>query len=144
MVKKIYTEKQKNILLGNKNVLKCGIGVITYTTDFKKKAVEQYQQEHVTPKEIFIQAGFDLDTIGRKKPKNCLERWNKIYKEKGFDGLSESFESRGRPKKTMDKSDKDRIKRLELEIEYLKAENDFLAKLRAKRILNSSHAKNIN
>ena len=143
MVKKVYTEEQRKILIGNKNVLDCGKGVITYTTDFKIKAVKQYQQRYMKPQDIFIQAGFDLDMIGRKKPKDCLLRWNKTYKEKGFSGLSESFKNRGRPKKTKDKTDEGKIKRLELEIEYLKAENDFLAKLRAKRMRNSNHVRNI-
>ena len=61
--------------------------------------------------------------------------WNKIYRTKGIKALSTETRGKGggRPKKVKDKSDKDQIKRLELEIEYLKAENDFLVKLRAKR-----------
>ncbi len=42
-----------------------------------------------------------------------------------------------------DNSDKDKTNRLELQIKYLKAENDFLAKLRAKRAeSNSGRARN--
>lgn len=133
MVKKLYTEEQRKILLKNKNVANLGKGVIGYTKEFKIKAVKQYQEEYMNPQEIFIKAEFDLEMIGRKKPKSCLERWNKVYKEKGLRGLKESNEERGGPKKVKDKTDKSKIERLELEIEYLKAENDFLAKLRAKR-----------
>lgn len=131
MVKKIYTKEQRKSLLKNKNVTKLGKGVIMYTKDFKIKAIKQYQEEYMNPQEIFIKAGFDIDAIGRKKPKNCLERWNKVYKEEGFKGLLESDERRGRPKKMKDKRDK--MERLEAENAYLKAENDFLVKLRAKR-----------
>lgn len=133
MVKKTYTKEQRKSLLKNKNVAECGKGVIVYTEDFKIEAVRQYHEEYLMPQEIFIDAGFDLDMIGRKKPKSCLERWNKVYKEKGMKGFTESTGSGGRPKKIRDKTDKGRIKRLELEITYLKAENDFLAELRAKR-----------
>ncbi len=133
MVKKIYTEEQRKILLKNKNVAELGKGVISYAKEFKIKAVKQYQEEYMSPQEIFIKAGFDLDMIGRKKPKNCLEMWNKVYKKEGFKGLAEPKKRRGRPKKVRDKTDKNKIERLELEIEYLKAENDFLVKLRAKR-----------
>ena len=133
MVKKTYTKEQRKSLLKNKNVAECGKGVIVYTENFKIEAVRQYHKEYLMPQEIFTNAGFDLDIIGRKKPKSCLERWNKIYEEKGLKGFTQSTGSGGRPKKVKDKTNKDKIKRLELEIKYLKAENDFLAKLRAKR-----------
>ncbi len=132
MVKTTYTQKQRKTLLKNKNVIKVGKGVITYSKDFKIKAAMQYQKEYMTPQEIFIQADFDLNVIGRKKPTDCLEKWGKIYREKGLSGFNK-IERRGRPKKPKDKSDKDRIERLEAENIYLKAENDFLVKLRAKR-----------
>jgi len=133
MVKKLYTEEQREFLLKNKNVAELGKGVIGYTKEFKIKAVKQYQEEYMNPREIFMKAGFDLEMIGKKKPKSCLERWNKVYTEKGLRGLKESSEKRGRPKKIKDKTDKDKMERLKAENAYLKAENDFLAKLRAKR-----------
>lgn len=132
MVKKKYTEEQRKALLSNKNVAKLGQGVITYTVEFKVKAVKQYQQEYLKPHEIFREAGFDIEMIGKNKPKNCLERWNKTYKEQGVNGLLE-HKAGGRPKGSKKKTDKDKIKRLELEVKYLKAENHFLAELRAKR-----------
>lgn len=134
MVKKIYTKEQREKLLNNKNVERCGIGMITYTGDFKVRAVKQYNKEYMTPKEIFIQAGFDIEVIGKNKPKNCLERWNKTYKKNGLKELLESKPGgSGRPKGTKNLSREDKIKRLELEIEYLKEKNRFLAKLRAKK-----------
>ncbi len=137
MVKKIYTEEQRKILLRNKNVVKLGIGVIEYTKEFKIKAVKLYQEKYMTPRDIFIQAGFDLEIIGKRKPKDCLERWNKIFRKKGLKGLSElKVGGGGRPKGTKNLSEKDKIKRMKLEIEYLKEKNRFLAKLRAKKKLN--------
>jgi hypothetical protein len=45
---------------------------------------------------------------------------------------------------TGSKEDKAKLKRLELQVKYLEAENDFLAKLRAKRAeSNSGRLKNI-
>ncbi len=51
-----------------------------------------------------------------------------------MEGLAETRGkgSSGRPR-TKNLSDTDKIKRLETQVAYLKAENDFLAKLRAKR-----------
>jgi len=132
MVNKVYTKEQREKLLSNKNVERCGVGIITYTGDFKVKAVKKYNEEYMTPREIFVLAGFDIEMIGKNKPKNCLERWNKTYKKKGLKKLLES-KSGGRPKGTRNISEKDKVKRLKLEIEYLKEKNRFLVKLRAKR-----------
>ena len=137
MVNKVYTKKEKEILLKNKNVEQCGIGVISYTGKFKAKAAKQYIEEYMTPKEIFIKAGFDIEMIGKKKPKDCLERWNKIYRTKGVKELLESKASRrGRPKGKRNITEKEKIENLKLEIEYLKETNRFLVKLRAKKKLN--------
>ena len=136
MVKRTYTKEQRKTLLKNKNVAKLGKGVISYTKAFKIKAVKQYQEEYMTPQEIFREAGFNIGMIGKNKPKNCLERWNKVYKEEGFRGLMEIKEKRGRLKKVKDKSAEDKLERLEAENAYLKAEVVFLVKLRAKKGLN--------
>ena len=138
MSKIIFNGKQIKNLLENPNVLRCSNKSITYSRDFKINAVELYKQG-LNPQEIFVRAGFDLNIIGRGKPKNCLRRWNKVFKEKGLSGLSEARgrKSRGRPKRK-NLTDKEKIKELELEIAYLKKERDFLAELRAKRAESNS------
>lgn len=130
MSKKIFTKKQKEELSANKNVVRCGKKTITYTKEFKIKAVNQYYNEYMTPNEIFKQAGLDIDLIGNNRPESCLRRWKGGFQKKGINALEEQ---RGRPKKIKDKSEKDKIERLEATVAYLKAENDFLVKLRAKR-----------
>ena len=135
MNKTIFTEEEKGQLLKNKNISRCGEGSITYSKDFKVKAVKLHEQG-LTPACIFRQAGLDTNIMGRDKPKGCLKRWNRVYRHKGEEGLTienRGRNSTGRPKKPKDLSDTDKIKRLEAEVAYLKAENDFLAKLRAKR-----------
>lgn len=138
MSKRIFTREQIEEFLKNKNIKKCSEKSITYSKNFKMTAIKLYDQG-LTSTEIFRQAGFDLNVIGKDKPKECLLRWNKIIKKKGVEGLNESRgrNSRGRPK-TKNLSIKDKIKRLETENAYLKAENDFLAKLRAKRAESNS------
>lgn len=137
MSKRIFTKEQTTGLSKNGNIRKCSNKSITYAKDFKLKAIKQYYDEYLTPNEIFEQAGFDLNTIGRKTPARCLNRWKKVFQNKGVNTLSLENRGRkkggGRPKKVKDKSDKDKIKRLEAENIYLKAENDFLVKLRVKK-----------
>jgi transposase len=133
MSKRIYNLEQIGLLVSNKNVSKCSDKSISFNKEFKLRAVKQYE-EGMTSREIFRQANFDLNVIGKNTPKYCLRRWNKTYKVKGLVGLESEARGRGggRPK-TKGLAEKDKIKRLEAEVAYLKAENDFLAKLRAKR-----------
>lgn len=133
MSKRIFTKEQIEELSKNKNIKKLSEKSITYSKDFKTKAVKQYYDEYLTPNEIFKQAGFNTKIIGKKAPKECLRRWKKTFQDKGIKGLKETRGKTGRPRKIRDKTDKDKIERLEAENIYLKAENDFLVKLRAKR-----------
>jgi len=133
MSKRIFTGEQIKELLENENIAKCSEKAITYEKDFKIRAVRQYNEEGMTAKEIFRQAGLNLNMIGRKQPKECLLRWNRIFRKKGVGGLSEVRGKNGGRPKTKNLTDAEKIKRLETEVAYLKAENDFLAKLRARR-----------
>ena len=133
MSKRIFIKEEIEVLQNNPNVHKCSERSISYNKDFKIKAVKQYE-EGLTSRKIFNLAGFDLNVIGGDAPKAALKRWNKVYKRKGTAGL-ETY-TRGINHgclKTKKIIEKDKIKRLEAEVAYLKAENDFLVKLRAKR-----------
>lgn len=133
MSKRRFTEAQIAELSKNKNVSRCSEKSITYDKKFKIWAVEQYAQGQGAVS-IFKEANFNLELIGKKTPKNYLGSWRKIYSLKGADGLRVETrgkgKSGGRPKKN-GLTDAEKIKRMEVEIAYLKAENDFLAKLRA-------------
>jgi transposase-like protein len=134
MSKRKFTPKQVADLLKNENVARCSDKAITYSKDFKIRAVRQYQDEGTSAKQIFKEAGFDLGVIGKDKPKSCLRDWRRVFKIKGADGLR--MESRGRGAgrpRTKELTDAKKIEWLEAKVAYLKAENDFLAKLRAKR-----------
>jgi transposase-like protein len=134
MSKRRFTPEQMTKLKSNCNVSKCSEKSISYAKEFKLLAVKQYNDEGKSPKRIFRDAGFDLDMIGENIPKERLENWRKIFRTKGITGLKTETRGRcgGRPK-TKGITDAYRIKRLEAQVAYLKAENDFLAKLRAKR-----------
>lgn len=132
----MFTKEQIQALLENKNVARCSEKSITCNPSFKLKAVRQYYDEGLSPTQIFIEAGFDITVIEKRMPEYCLQRWRKKYKIKGADELLKDNRGQskggGRPK-TKDLTDKEKIERLEATVAYLKAENDFLAKLRAAR-----------
>lgn len=131
MSKRIFTTAEIKGLSKNKNVSKCSDKSITYNKHFKVLAVKKYYEEGYSPTMIFKEAGFDRQMIGEDAPDQCLKRWKKIYRSKGEDKLRvETRGVTGRPRKKWS-SDVERIKYLEIENAYLKAENDFLVKLRA-------------
>ena len=134
MSKRRFTEAQIAELSQNKNISRCSAKSITYSKDFKLLAVKKYYEGGYSPGMIFEEAGLDIQLIGLNAPKDCLKSWKKVYKAKGEQGLSMEMRGKhgkgGRPR-TKDISDIDKVKRLEIEVAYLKAENDFLVKLRA-------------
>jgi len=135
MVKRTFTKEQIKKLLKNPNVAGCSKRTISYSKDFKVKAVQSYHQR-MTPYQIFINAGFDIYLIGRTTPRDCLYRWRKTFAKKGYIGLradSKENSVRSRPKHNW-KNEKEKIKYMEAQIAYLKAENDFLVKLRKKSL----------
>lgn len=134
MSKRRFTIDQIVELSKNVNVAKCSEKSITYGKEFKLRAVKQYQEEGYSPGMIFEEAGFDIYLIGKEVPDDSLLRWRRVYTAKGVQGLN--MEARGKHRKggrpkTRGLTDTDKIKRMAIEIAYLKAENDFLAKLRA-------------
>ncbi len=136
MSKRIFSEDQIKELLSNPNVSRCNDKSITYSKDFKILAVRQYSEHGHSPNMIFKEAGIDRQIIGQDTPGHCLQRWRTVYETRGEDVLkieTRGKHNRGGRPKIKDLTESDKIKRMEIEIAYLKAKNDFLAKLRAKR-----------
>lgn len=134
MSKRIFTQEQIKELLENPNVKRCSNKSVTYSREFKIMAVRLHEQG-TPPLMIFMQAGFNIDILGRDVPGDSLFRWRMIFGKRGIEGFSTETRGRshggGRPR-TNWQNEKEKIKYLETQIAYLKAENDFLAKLRKK------------
>ena len=124
----------------NPCVFNCTDKSVNYTYEFKKRALEQHA-DGISAKEIWLRSGFDIGKWRKEYFKETIKDWREIVKKNGLKGLLKQGGiqyDRG-PNKT----DTDKIKRLKLQVKYLEAENDFLAKLRAKRAeSNSGPAKN--
>lgn len=131
---KKYTEEQRKSIEQNTNVVRCNENNITFKKEFKIHVAKEYLKGK-TSFQIWREAGFDLNLIGKQVPKVRTRTWKRIYESKDGEGLlkdGRGNNSPGRPK-TKRLSEKEKIKYLEAQVEYLKAENDFLAKLRAKK-----------
>ena len=108
---KSLTEKEINELLKSKFIEKVFKNRIFYTNEFKIIALEQYRNG-LAPVEIFINAGINLNLVGRKNAVNLLLKWSK-------EGVKTSEQI----------SLEQQIEELKAQNAYLKAENDLLKKL---------------
>ena len=100
-----------------------------YSKDFKLQIINRILISHESVNSVAIDIGLLAPTI--------LHNWLSKFKENGYNVIEKKRgrkpESMTKPKKKNDKalSEKDKIKQLEDEILYLKAENEYLKKLRA-------------
>ena len=73
---KQFTQEQKEKLLASPFIERILSNHLEYTIEFKQMAVSQYI-EGKTPVEIFVNAGLDLEIIGRKNAFNLIKKWQK-------------------------------------------------------------------
>lgn len=135
-----FSQKEIEDLKKHPCVFNCTEKSVYYTYEFKKYALEIYAQG-VTPKEIWRRSGFNIGKWKKDYFALTLRDWRRIVVQDGMEGLHNmgGLQYDRGPKNT----DKDEIKRLKLQVAYLKAENSFLAQLRAKRAeRNSGRLKN--
>ena len=115
-----FNFKEQARLALNPNVLKVSEKSITYKSEFKIRAVQQNLIEDKSPSQIFVEAGFDLEVIGRENPKRCLG-----------DGLKcdrRGKSATGRPLER-ELTVEEKLQRAETRIKYLERENELLKKL---------------
>lgn len=140
----IFTKVQIEELKRNPCVFECRERSIHYTYEFKKRALDLYA-EGVKPKEIWRQAGFDTSIWKKQYCADTIKDWRRMVKKKGLESLTKpsGVQADGGYKRARS-PEADRVRRLELQVQYLEKENNFLAKLRAKRAeSNSGPVKNI-
>jgi transposase-like protein len=131
MSKQRYSEEQARIIQANPNVKNCSSKSITYSKDFKIKAVKAWLEEGQSPNTIFKQAGLDPSLIGMWKPSGCLKLWRRIYKANGEVGLISENRGKNGGRKPKEKPSTD-VEYLQAKVAYLEAENTFLKNLKTK------------
>ena len=128
MSKKLFTDKEQKILKKHPFVKAVSEKAITYTDEFKAMAIKEYE-EGKFPRQIFEEAGFDIDIVGIERAKSALKRWRAAYQENGIEGLEDSrkFHS-GRPLER-ELNTEEKYARLEAQNALLRAENELLKKI---------------
>jgi hypothetical protein len=125
-----FSPETVTALKHNPCVYDCTAKSVYYTYEFKKRALD-LQASGIHPKEIWKQAGFNTELWKKGYFGLTLRDWKRIVQKDGVEGLKKTGGlpyDRG-PTHTKD----DELTRLRLEVAYLKEENRFLAKLRARK-----------
>ena len=132
MKRKKFTDQEKKILLKNENILDVSDTNIKYCPKFKLKTIKEYNNGKF-PKQIFMDAGINIEIIGSENPGRSIDRWKRTYKNQGEKGILEEQRGKsingGRPR-IKELTSEEKIKKIESRNAYLEAENDFLKKLK--------------
>lgn len=131
----IFSSDEVAALKRNPCVFSCTERSVNYTYEFKKRALELYA-EGVGAKEIWRRAGFDVSKWKKHYFRLTMRDWRRVVARNGLAGLTRPGGIQFDRGPNNERSDT--LKRLELQVRYLKAENDFLATLRAKRAESNS------
>ncbi|MFJ8101159.1 IS3 family transposase [Lysinibacillus sp. NPDC096212] len=132
MSKKLFTNQEQKLLKKHPYVKAVSEKGITYTDEFRALAIAEYEKGKCL-REIFEDAGFDIDLVGIHRAKSALKRWRAAYKEKGVSGLEDTRKYHsGRPLER-ELSLEGKNTRLEAQIALLRAENELLKKIEFSR-----------
>jgi len=129
MNRRIFTKEQIDQISKNRNVRRCSVKSVMYAQSFKLNALKKYNDEGMSAVQIFEEAGFDLSVIGNRGPNKLMNQWNNALLPKR---KLEMPLHRAKLKIKRMASGR-QIKNLKAKIDYLEAENDFLAQLRARK-----------
>ncbi|WP_248278247.1 IS3 family transposase [Paenibacillus sp. SZ31] len=132
MTKRLLTKKEQEQLKRNPNVIAVSEKAITYTDEFKRHFIAQNEQGKL-PRDIFEEAGLDVECIGLERVRSSGKRWRASYREAGVEGLQDTRKTNsGRPSER-ELTLEQKIERLEAKNQLLRAENELLKKPRSTR-----------
>lgn len=123
MTKKLFTEREIQILSNNLYVKSVSQKGITYKEEFKHIFIEENEKGKL-PRNIFEKCGFDIDMIGMKRVMSSGSRWRAAYRKNVRDTRIENAGRTLERELTLE----EQYARLEAERNLLKVENELLKK----------------
>jgi len=118
-----FTKEQQEILRGNPYVRNVTESQVSFTTEFKSEFWRLYAEESMTPYDILSQLGVDYHMLGSSRVQgiaNSLKRERKLYGD---------FTDERNSKKRETLSPEQEVKRLRMEVDYLRQEQEFIKKI---------------
>lgn len=129
MSKKLFSEKEIELLAKNRYVKSVSSKGITYSDEFKEHFITQTDQGKF-PREIFEDCGFDIEVLGMQRIESSGKRWRDAYRKHGILGLRDTRSGNSGRTRDRELSIEEKYARLEAETNLLKAENELLKKIR--------------
>lgn len=138
MSKKTFSAKEIKALQKNPNVQRVSEKSITYTDTFKSRFMDEYLSGK-TPRQIFMENGFDEESIGIKRIEQSACRWKKAYKTNGLIGLTDTRKMASGRHLKRELTSSEVIERQNARIKLLEGQVELLKKLEAteRRLLNT-------
>lgn len=125
---KDFTEKEVEVLSKNKYVTKVSVKGITYTDEYKRIFIAE-DEKGKSKKEIFEEHGFDIDVLGTVRIRSAASRWRSAFRKKGVIGLNDTRKLMCGRSSGKDLPIEEKYKRLKVQVNLLKAENELLKKI---------------
>lgn len=139
MSHKLYTASEITELLSHPWVLSCTSKYLSFSSDFKKQALDLYIEDHLSPRRVFLRLGLPDFIVYSSLPKNTLKDWKKRFNSWWIEELI--WKKKGRPKsekppwwmgKWMGKDGTfDELEYLRAKVAYLEEENKAFILIRA-------------
>lgn len=131
MSKKTFTPEEKELLLQNQYTYKVTDHTLSFTKEFKEIFIEKYKAG-VIPRKILVDYGYDPDMLGDRRIWGIAQHLREQYVKNGGD-FPENHPGARRSNKPKDPlaplSEKEELKQLRQEVDYLKQEMEFLKKI---------------
>lgn len=74
-----FTDKEIEALKNNKYVIYVDKNKVVYSNEFKFHFIEEEQKTQKLPRQIFAEAGFNVEALGGKRIERCAARWRESY-----------------------------------------------------------------
>lgn len=128
MTRRYFTKKEQEQLKRNPHVQAVSNKAITYTDEFKRHFIAENDNGKL-PREIFEEAGLDVELIGLQRISSAGKRWRAAYRKTGVEGLQDTRKINSGRSSDRELTLEEKIARLEAKNQLLRAENDLLKKL---------------
>ncbi|SIN84503.1 Transposase InsO and inactivated derivatives [Carnobacterium alterfunditum] len=127
MSKLTFTPKQIQFLKTNPYVKNVSEKSITYSDEFKRHFVSE-SLDSKTAKQLFFEAGFDLEMLGESRIKAFSKKWRKRYRDNGVLALKDTRQGHSGGVRKTELTPEQQIEKLQAKISLLEQENELLKK----------------
>lgn len=131
MSKKVFTDKEVEMLRNNPYTYAVTPHILSFTKEFKELFWKEYQAGAI-PRQILEQCGYPASVLGKKRIWGIAHTIKSQYYSK--EGLREGSLPRNSSGND-DKTAEDAVRQLQGEVEYLRQEIEFLKKISSTRTI---------